>query len=193
MASDPVLKCARCGAAGHVASSCSRPFLRSFCSCCRRPGHDETTCAQKRRADAEQRKAKAEEEDAEWLASVKPERRARILEQRKAAAQAKLEVQAKAKDDEDARSVVSATSTAATAAEARGPRLSEIEEKEARKHEKALRDISKLAERLAQGEQLETKQLEKIQRRREIEHSLVMRKIRVGYARHPLGTAKCVA
>jgi hypothetical protein len=61
--------------------------------------------------------------------------------------------------------------------------LSAVEEAEVRKIEKTLRDIARIEVRLERGEQLERLQLEKVKRRPSLESSLVMQKIRAGYAR----------
>merc|ERR1712232_1330057 len=178
MASELVFMCARCGAADHHQSSCPKAFLRSFCSYCRRAGHSESECGLKRKAEAEKRKAN----DAAMLAGLSPECRAAVLAKRQADAERRMVEGTKV--DDDAKSVAS-VSTASTATEARGPRLCEAEEKEARKHERALKDIAKLEERVARGEQLERTQLEKIQRRNEIEQTTVMQKIKLGFSRCP--------
>ncbi len=65
-------------------------------------------------------------------------------------------------------------------------RLSQLEEKEARKYEKALREIAKLVERQRSGEELDPKQIEKIQRRAELENTIVMQKVRLGFVRAQL-------
>jgi len=78
-------------------------------------------------------------------------------------------------------------STAESTSEISVPKLrqlTEVEEWELRKCEKALREISKLEERLARSEKLEANQLRKIQRRAEIENSTVMLKVRIGYVVH---------
>jgi len=63
------------------------------------------------------------------------------------------------------------------------PRLSQIEEKEARKYERLLREISMIEERIASGEKVDALQVQKAQRRAEIEATLVMRKLRAGHLR----------
>merc|ERR1712232_775649 len=123
------------------------------------------------------------------LAGLSPERRAAVLAKRQADVERR--VAERTKVDDDAKSVAS-VSTASTVTEARGSRLCEAEEKEARKHEKALKDITKLDERLARGEQLEKTQLEKIQRRNEIEQTRVMQKIRLGFSRCPLAPSRAM-
>merc|ERR1712232_1358895 len=96
-----------------------------------------------------------------------------------------------ARQDDDASSVVSGSTCASTTA-SKGPessvvnRLSQLEEKDARKYEKVLREIAKLELRQKSGEKLDSKQIEKIQRRGELEDTVVMRKVRLGYARSQL-------
>merc|ERR1739846_101625 len=62
-------------------------------------------------------------------------------------------------------------------------KLSEPEEKEARKYEKVLREISKIEARIAAGEQVDPKQLVKTKRKVEIEETVVMQKVRAGWQR----------
>ena len=61
--------------------------------------------------------------------------------------------------------------------------LSEPEEREARRIEKALREISTLEERPAGGAALDAVQARKFQRRQELEASVVMSKLRLGWRR----------
>merc|ERR1712031_140053 len=55
--------------------------------------------------------------------------------------------------------------------------LTEDEEKEAKRHEKSLREISKIEDRLARGEKVDTLQRAKVLRKSEIENTSVMRKV----------------
>jgi len=73
-------------------------------------------------------------------------------------------------------------STASTVMQQRS--LTDAEEKEARKHEKVLREIAKIEERVANGEKVDTLQLQKIKRREEIQATLVMTKVQAGYLRY---------
>merc|ERR1719453_1024827 len=57
MAATPDLKCARCGATGHLAAACKLSFHRPLCSFCGRLGHIASDCAVKDKADLAQRKA----------------------------------------------------------------------------------------------------------------------------------------
>merc|ERR1712217_639164 len=96
-------------------------------------------------------------------------------------------------DDFDAKSTtsVSSASTAATKTPATFV-LTEQETKEARKYAKMLREIAVIEEMLREvavikddvtrGEKVDKKQLEKVQRRKEIEETLVMQKVRAGYS-----------
>merc|ERR1712217_780824 len=86
-------------------------------------------------------------------------------------------------DDFDAKSVssVSSASTAATKTPATFV-LTEQETKDARKYAKLLREIIAIEANIARGDKVDKKQLEKVQRRTEIEGTLVMQKIRAGYS-----------
>jgi len=63
------------------------------------------------------------------------------------------------------------------------PSLTAVEEAEARKIEKTLREIEKLEARLERGEKLDKLQLEKVKRRQALEGTIVMLKVRAGYTR----------
>merc|ERR1711879_539066 len=95
---------------------------------------------------------------------------------------------AEARQNDDASSVASVSTRASTTVskDPKGPvvhRLSQLEEKEARKYEKVLREIAKLEERQKSGEELDPKQVEKIMRRAEVENTIVMQKVRLGFVR----------
>lgn len=174
MATSPSsVACARCGAADHRAAHCVRPFLRTLCRHCDRMGHSETSCPQKRREEASARRAEAARREAEWIASGGLERRATLGPRR-----------VLQKFDETASVASDATATTASSTV---PRLSEPEEQQARKYEKVLREITKLEGRAGAGERLEPNQLAKINRRTEIEGTLVMQKLRAGHRRFSLG------
>merc|ERR1712087_249274 len=95
---------------------------------------------------------------------------------------------AEARHHDDASSVASVSTRASTVSkDPKGPvvhGLSQLEEKEARKYEKVLREIAKLEERQKSGEELDPKQVEKIMRRAEVENTIVMQKVRLGFVRH---------
>eukprot|EP00439_Symbiodinium_sp_Y106_P059510 s669_g8.t1 len=61
--------------------------------------------------------------------------------------------------------------------------LSEDEEREARKLEKKLREIAALEQLVEQGQGLDSLQLQKVDRKNEIEAHEVLRKVRLGYHR----------
>mmetsp|Transcript_42313 Transcript_42313/g.88410 ORF Transcript_42313/g.88410 Transcript_42313/m.88410 type:complete len:185 (+) Transcript_42313:72-626(+) len=67
--------------------------------------------------------------------------------------------------------------------------LSEDEEREARKLEKKLREIAGLEQLVQQGKHLDSLQLQKVDRRSEIESHEVLRKVRLGYQRIALPAA----
>merc|ERR1712085_213601 len=142
------------------AAACPKSFLKC-CSFCKSVGHIERTCPL--------RQAQAAARHAEWVAKGRPERKERMV------------------DDWDTKSTSSAstTSTSATRTPAVVFVLTEQETREARKCQKCLRDITKIEEQVARGEKVDVKQLEKIQRRSEIEETLVMVKIRAGYTYCP--------
>merc|ERR1712176_1546091 len=86
-----------------------------------------------------------------------------------------------ARSDSEASTV--ATSTASRGSPAVQYVLTQEEEKEARKYEKTLREIARLEDLLAQGAKLDPLQHQKLQRRPEVEGTLVMIKVRAGFAR----------
>jgi len=89
-----------------------------------------------------------------------------------------------AADQDDGRSESGASvSTAATVADGLPPRLSVLEEREARKLEGKLREIRVLEDRMAQGHSLDSLQRLKIAKRPELEGTLVMQKVLLGYQR----------
>jgi len=61
--------CARCGADGHLAAACRKPFLRPLCRSCDKLGHVATACPKQRREEAL---------DAKWFDRV--ERETRVTE-----------------------------------------------------------------------------------------------------------------
>merc|ERR1711948_63248 len=60
--------------------------------------------------------------------------------------------------------------------------LTEQETREARKYAKLLREIAVIEDNISCGEKVDKKQMEKAQRRTEIEDTLVMKKVRAGYS-----------
>merc|ERR1711933_297006 len=112
----------------------------------------------------------------EWIAGGGLERKA-AWEARQAERQAKKEVA------DDVSEASYSTASTLKPEEPAGPlKLSDFEEKEVRKYEKVLREISKIEERMASGEKVDALQLRKVQRRSEIEATLVMQKVRLGFA-----------
>merc|ERR1712003_396722 len=112
-----------------------------------------------------------------WIAGGGLERKA-AWEARQAEMQARKEVA------DDVSEASYSTASTLKPEEPAGPlRLSDFEEKEVRKYEKVLREISKIEERMTSGEKVDALQLRKVQRRSEIEATLVMQKVRLGFAR----------
>ena len=169
MAAVSGLVCSRCSAQGHRAADCAKPFLKA-CSYCNQVGHLVKACP--------------------------------VLAEKKAK-QAKKE---KALSDTQSESEVSTAPSSewsGKSARTRGYRkgkstweernwmpehwvLSENEEREARKLEKKLREISVLERMQDEGKSLEVLQLQKLQRKSEIEGHDVLRKVRLGYRRASL-------
>merc|ERR1712232_1259539 len=86
-------------------------------------------------------------------------------------------------DDCEVKSTTSGTSisTAATTTQ-RTLVLTEQETREARKYAKLLREIAVIEDNISHREKVDKKQMEKAQRRTEIEDTLVMTKVRAGYS-----------
>merc|ERR1711870_218197 len=86
-------------------------------------------------------------------------------------------------DDSDVKSMISesSVSTAATKTPATFV-LTAQETKEARKYAKALREIVVIEDNVARGENVDKKQLDKVQRKAEIDETLVMQRVRAGYS-----------
>merc|ERR1711957_95045 len=142
----------------------------------------DRTCPQRqaqavaRHGDWVERHAQAVAGHADWVLNGGPERKAKRLARQ-------------CQDDSDTKSNLS-ESTVSTSASTTQPFalvltkqlvLTEQETREARKYQKALRDIAKIEEQLARGEEVDVTQVEKIHRRSEIEGTIVMAKVRAGY------------
>merc|ERR1711870_77561 len=168
--------------AGHRAAVCPRSFLRVLCTYCDRMGHSADSCPKKRSDEFEKRKAEAKKREEAWIAAGGPERKA-ALEARKAAPALRAPTFRRGEKADDTASVASESTSASTTGQQSKPCLSEHEEKEARKWEKLLREISKIESSIDAGERVDSKQREKVQRRAEIENTLVMAKVRAGYIR----------
>lgn len=101
---------------------------------------------------------------------------------RKAAWEAR---RARVEKESDSTSVASCSTASSfrVRSSAVAPKLSELEEREARKHDKSLHEISRIEKMIASGKQVDALQVRKAQRRAEIEATVVMWKVRAGYAR----------
>merc|ERR1712048_390007 len=104
-------------------------------------------------------------------------------EARQAAALAAKEHKEEPVKDIDMRSDSAASTAAESQMPLSMPMLTPDEEKEAKKIEKKLRDILKLEKLLAEGARLDHLQMQKLGGRGELEDTLVMKKVRGGYAR----------
>merc|ERR1712217_69483 len=162
-----------------------KSFLKT-CSFCGQAGHMEKTC-QERRAQAIARHADWTERqkhvaatrarNAEWLA-----RHAEKIPNFALPAQSAA-VDVCGVDDFDARSAISSASSSTAATKTSVTLvLTEQETKEARKYSKLLREIAVIEQNVTNGEKVDMKQLDKMRRRSEIEGTLVMTKLRAGYA-----------
>mmetsp|Transcript_32396 Transcript_32396/g.61002 ORF Transcript_32396/g.61002 Transcript_32396/m.61002 type:complete len:178 (+) Transcript_32396:69-602(+) len=166
--------CIRCCRPGHRAVDCKVSFYRT-CNYCKEVGHEAKACQKLResQARAEARAARREREASE------------------------------ARSESDCSTTASSAESLASLGKA-GPRrsaqkqtqlwqpshwvLSESEEREARKLEKKLREIAVLERLRDEGKQLEPLQLQKIERKSELENHDVLRKVRLGYHRVQLAT-----
>merc|ERR1712038_1430106 len=131
-----------------------------------RTGHDAEKCPLRKAQDYKIRKEEALQRSAQWVADGGLERKQKWEQW-----QEKMEKESNA-----------SCSTASTVMQQRS--LTDAEEKEARKHEKVLCEIAKIEERVANGEKVDTLQLQKIKRREEIQAALVMTKVQAGYLRY---------
>merc|ERR1711920_588742 len=157
--------CARCSSDSHATAKCPKSFLRSFCKHCTRAGHDVEKCPLRKAQDYKRRKEEALQRTKQWVADGGLERKQKWEQW-----QERIEQETNA-----------SCSTASTVTQRRS--LTDAEEKEARKYEKVLREIAKIEERVANGEKVDSLQLQKINRREEIQATLVMTKVRAGYLR----------
>ena len=159
------LVCSRCSGQGHRAADCVKPFYRT-CTYCKQFGHLVKACPELAK------KAKKEKALSD--------------------AQSESEVSTSADSDwswKSTRSRGSRKSKSGWAVREWKPEhwvLSESEEREARKLEKKLREISVLEWMHAEGKELDVLQLQKLQRKSEIEGHDVLRKVRLGYRRAAL-------
>merc|ERR1712232_880386 len=130
-----------------------------------------------RRKQAVARHADWVDRHAEWLARH-AERLSNSVIQAKSSGVGECSV-----DDCEVKSTTSAASisTAATNTQ-RTLTLAEQETREARKYAKLLREIAVIEDNVSRGEKVDKKQIEKAQRRTEIEDTLVMAKVRAGYS-----------
>merc|ERR1712032_1575134 len=180
--------CSRCQQQGHATAACPNKSFIKRCTFCTQVGHEAKTCQERRKqavvrhaewAERQSRKKDAacsRTRNAEWLVRHAAWRSTSACSEEAACLGDEVV------DDFDSKSTtsVASTSTAATKT-ARTLFLTEQETREARKYAKLLREIAVIEEKLAYGEKLEKTQLDKIQRRVEIEATLVMQKVRAGY------------
>ncbi|CAE7485359.1 clpC [Symbiodinium pilosum] len=175
--------CSRCNGHGHRAAQCKMPFYRT-CEYCKVVGHAVKACPKLQRKEVE--KASREKQRAE----------------RK---------QTKTSDtgSESGASTTASSWDSWTSEQGwwkqwkpRGSKkkghsnwtwweewqtkewvLSVDEEREARKLEKKLKEIAVLEQRVGEGKQLDTLQLQKVDRKSDIEGHEILRKVRCGYRR----------
>eukprot|EP00439_Symbiodinium_sp_Y106_P085241 s36_g27.t4 len=160
MASASPMVCSRCNEPGHEARSCPKPFLK-MCNFCKGVGHVDKLCPERPQPSPK-----------------KPELR------RKGADEESLVSEASTKASLTRPSPEAKKPTPADALTPGKLQLSELEEREARKIEKKLREIEeKLAKRQEGGQTLHEREILKLQTKMELEDRSVMHKVRLGYGR----------
>ncbi|CAE7313505.1 unnamed protein product [Symbiodinium sp. CCMP2592] len=159
MASASPMVCSRCNEPGHEARSCKKPFLK-MCNFCKGVGHVDKLCPERPQPSPK-----------------KPELR------RKGADEESLVSEASTKASLTRPSPEAKKPTPADVLTPGKLQLSELEEREARKIEKKLREIEKLAKRQEGGETLHEREILKLRTKMELEDRSVMHKVRLGYGR----------
>merc|ERR1711972_874499 len=162
-----------------------KTFFKS-CTFCGQVGHTEKMCPERRKqavarhaewVERQKQVAPSRARKAEWIP-----RNAQRLSNSAVKAQS-CGVGERSRDDCEVKSTTSelSTSTAATSTQWTLV-LTEQETREARKYAKLLREIDVIDDNISRGEKVDKKQMEKAQRRTEIEDTLVMKKVRAGYS-----------
>ena len=158
--------CSRCSGQGHRAAECRKPFYR-VCSHCKQLGHLLKACPQLTAKKGGKEKSSKEID-----------------------AQSESEVSTAASSEWSGKSWPRGSGKGKVDSSAQWQPhhwvLSESEEREARKLEKKLREISALERMQDEGKGLDVLQLQKLQRKGEIEGHDVLRKVRLGYRRASL-------
>merc|ERR1712190_585567 len=146
-------------------------------------GHIEKMCPERRKQAVErhaewvERQVASRARKAEWLAR-NAERLSNSAIRPKSYGVGECSV-----DDCEVKSTTSGTSISTAASNTqRTLTLTEQETREARKYAKLLREIAVIEDNVSRGEKVDKKQIEKAQRRTEIEDTLVMAKVRAGYS-----------
>ena len=159
--------CSRCSGRGHRAADCVKPFYR-VCNHCKQLGHLVKACPELK-AKRESKEKKEKENDAR--------------------SESEVSTTASEWSGKSTRSRGSRKGNSNGAVGQWQPHhwvLSEDEEREARKLEKKLREISALERMRDEGRVLDVLQQQKLQRKSEIEGHDILRKVRLGYRRAQL-------
>merc|ERR1712151_1412225 len=146
-------------------------------------GHTEKMCPERRKQAVErhaewvERQVVSRARKAEWLA-----RNAERLSSSAIRAKSYGVVECSVDDCEVKSTTSGASISTAASTTQRTLALTEQETREARKYAKLLRAFAVIEENISHGEKVDKKQMEKAQRRTEIEGTLVMTKVRAGYS-----------
>ena len=157
--------CSRCSGHGHRAAECVKPFFRT-CTYCKQLGHLAKACPELAKKEKNEKALSDMQSESEVSTSAESEWSGKSWHSRG--------------------SRKSKSGWVAREWKPEHWQLSEGEEREARKLEKKLREISTLEGLQAEGKELDALQLQKLQRKKEIEGQDVLRKVRLGYRRAAL-------
>ncbi|CAL1156084.1 unnamed protein product [Cladocopium goreaui] len=172
--------CSRCERSGHVAANCPKSFFK-VCAYCKEVGHVAKSCPKALAKDV----AALDDSSSTISTSSRSTAATSAISRAAKVAGPKEDVKISGlKRDKGGRSRKEAAQPEKLLLlDPRSQSLSEVEELEARKLEKKLREIAALEEKRDAGARLDVLQIKKLESRAELEDRSVMRKVRLGYAR----------
>ena len=181
-----MLKCLRCKSTEHTTASCTYSFFRTTCALCNKVCKEVSPDAPKCKVVRAQEFAAWKERDAAYKAKQEQKMQRKLLSGPDAGSDdgsefstrppSELVKELEVKQQEKYDQIMAGSRNACLA-------LSELEEREARKIERKLKDIDRLQRMLDQGGSLDKLQLAKIQTKDSLESLAVMKKIFAGAQR----------